>query len=134
MTTLRKCCRLAVGTLAGGWMLVLAAPVQSQSWSAPTPGPGFTPHVGAGKTLYDKHCAMCHGSDLRGSGKGPPLLHRVYEPSHHADFSFQLAARNGVRAHHWQFGNMPPIPAASPDDVANITAYVRAEQRKAGIR
>jgi hypothetical protein len=29
---------------------------------------------------------------------------------------------------------MKAIPGLSADDVAHITAYVRAEQRKAGIR
>lgn len=62
------------------------------------------------------------------------MLHKVYEPSHHGDAAFQMAAKYGVRAHHWQFGDMKPVPAVTPDEVAHITAYVRAEQRKVGIK
>ena len=87
-----------------------------------------------GKQLYEANCASCHGPELQGTDKGPPFLHRVYEPSHHGDAAFQMAARNGVRAHHWKFGDMLPVPGLKPDDVAHITAYVRMQQRKAGIR
>jgi hypothetical protein len=71
---------------------------------------------------------------LKGSDKGPPFLHPVYEPSHHGDASFQAAVRYGVRAHHWMFGDMPPVQGVSADDVAHITAYVRQQQRLVGIR
>ena len=100
----------------------------------PRPSPGLMPNPVAGKALYAQHCASCHGADLKGGDKGPPFLHRIYEPSHHADLAFQLAVRNGVRAHHWPFGDMEPVPGVTPDEVAHITAYIRAEQRKVGIR
>lgn len=108
--------------------------VQAQGWQVPKPSPGLMPNPAVGKKLFGTHCAACHGDALQGSDKGPPLLHRIYEPSHHADIAFQLAVKNGVRAHHWQFGDMAPVPQVNPDDVAHITAYVRAEQRKVGIR
>jgi len=108
--------------------------VQAQGWQVPKPSPGLMPNPAVGKKQFGTHCASCHGVALQGSDKGPPLLHRIYEPSHHADIAFQLAVKNGVRAHHWQFGDMAPLPQVTPDDVAHITAYVRAEQRKAGIR
>ena len=56
---------------------------------------------------------------------GPPLVHKIYEPSHHADFAFMRAAMQGVRAHHWKFGNMPKISEATSDDVTKIIPYVR---------
>ena len=104
----------------------------------PRTTPGLMPNPALGKTLYVRYCAACHGADLMGvdtgEKKGPPLLHKIYEPAHHGDAAFQLAARNGVRAHHWPYGDMAPVPQVTPDDVAHITAYVRAEQRKVGIR
>lgn len=116
------------------WLaLFLVASAQAQAWQVPKPSPGLMPNPTLGKSLYGKHCASCHGPDLMGSNSGPPMLHRVYEPSHHSDAAFQLAVKNGVRAHHWQFGNMAPVPQLNPDDVAHITAYIRAEQRKVGI-
>lgn len=87
-----------------------------------------------GKQRFDQHCAECHGPAAAGTDKGPPLVHIVYEPGHHPDEAFVAAALLGARAHHWQFGDMPPVPGVTPDDVAHITAYVRAEQRKVGIR
>jgi mono/diheme cytochrome c family protein len=91
------------------------------------------PNPTLGKKLYAANCSSCHGEDLKGSVKGPPFLHKIYEPSHHGDVAFQLAAKNGSRAHHWQFGDMPPVSTVTPDDVVHITAFVRAEQRKVGI-
>lgn len=89
-------------------------------------------HAG-GEAKFEQFCARCHGPKATGTDQGPPLVHRIYEPSHHGDMAFQRAAANGVRAHHWQFGNMPKIDGASPDDVRQITDYVRWLQRQAGI-
>ncbi len=118
------------------WVLTSAVslPVAAQGWKIPQPSPGLMPNPVQGKALYAQHCASCHGADLKGSNQGPPMLHRIYEPSHHADMAFQLAVANGVRAHHWQFGDMKPVPGLNPDTVAHITAFVRNEQRKAGIQ
>ena len=86
-----------------------------------------------GEERFNVLCSRCHGVYARGTGNGPPLVHKIYEPSHHGDFAFQRAAAQGVRAHHWEFGNMPKIVDASPDDVTLIIQYVRWLQRKAGI-
>lgn len=111
---------------------LFALPASAQQ--IPKPSPGLMPNPSVGKALYEKNCASCHGSNHKGTDKAPPFLHRFYEPSHHGDAAFQLAARNGVRAHHWNFGDMPPVSGVSPNEVAHITAYVRMLQRKAGIR
>jgi mono/diheme cytochrome c family protein len=87
----------------------------------------------AGEALFDAHCAACHGPRALGTDVGPALVHIVYAPAHHADEAFQLAVAVGVRAHHWRFGDMPPVPGLGRDDVAAITAYVRWLQRTAGI-
>lgn len=116
---------------------VLAAatgPARAQAMPIPAPSSGLMPNAALGKGLYAKHCAQCHGASLAGTNNGPPLVHRVYEPSHHGDAAFQIAVRYGVRQHHWKFGDMSSLPGVSADDVAHITSYVRAEQRNAGIR
>lgn len=87
-----------------------------------------------GERLFNENCAACHGENGVGNeGAGPPLVHKIYEPSHHGDVAFQLAAKNGVRAHHWPFGDMPPVSDVTENDVTNITAYIRALQRANGI-
>ncbi len=47
--------------------------------------------------------------------------------------AFYLAAQNGVRAHHWKFGDMPPQDGLTKADVAGIVTYVRELQRTNGI-
>ncbi len=88
-----------------------------------------------GETYYTAVCASCHGANAAGqNGVAPPLIHRIYEPSHHGDMAFVLAARNGVRAHHWKFGNMPPVEQPLTDaEIGAIITYVREIQRANGI-
>ncbi|MGX1497998.1 mono/diheme cytochrome c family protein [Labrenzia sp. MBR-25] len=88
----------------------------------------------AGQALYRKSCASCHGENAGGrDGIGPPLVHKIYEPGHHADGSFLLATARGVRAHHWPFGDMLPVEGVSQADVEKIVVYVRTLQRANGI-
>jgi mono/diheme cytochrome c family protein len=87
-----------------------------------------------GEKAFNKNCASCHGVNATGlDGLGPPLVHKIYEPNHHGDMSFQMAAQRGVRAHHWRFGNMPPVEGITLDEIAVITAYIRTLQRANGI-
>lgn len=87
-----------------------------------------------GKLAFDAKCSDCHGTNAAGmEGFAPPLVHKIYEPSHHGDMSFQLAVQNGVRAHHWKYGNMPPVEGLTKGDVRGIIAYVRELQRENGI-
>lgn len=86
-----------------------------------------------GELKFNNFCSRCHGAQGRGTNNGPPLVHKIYEPSHHADMAFQRAAAQGVRAHHWKFGNMPKIKGATQEDVTQIIGYVRWLQRQAGI-
>jgi mono/diheme cytochrome c family protein len=87
----------------------------------------------AGRAVFATYCLECHGQAATGTEKGPPLVHRVYHPGHHADPAFYLAPLQGVRAHHWGFGDMPPVEGITRDEVGTIVAYVRWLQRKAGI-
>jgi mono/diheme cytochrome c family protein len=98
------------------------------------PAPGFVGNAALGKQLFQVNCARCHGAMGRGSKQGPPLVHKVYRPGHHADMAFHLAVKNGTRQHHWHFGDMPPIAGVSAEEVAHMVAYVRREQRRAGIQ
>ena len=95
---------------------------------------GLADPAGEGAGLFAKTCAICHGQNASGSDKGPPLVHQIYEPGHHDDNSFYRAARQGVQAHHWSFGDMPPAPGVSNRDMSEIISYVRALQVAAGIR
>jgi mono/diheme cytochrome c family protein len=99
--------------------------------SASTPVP---PEFATGVALFNTHCSVCHGPSAVGTQQGPSLLSRVYVPSHHSDASFYLAVKQGVRAHHWLFGNMSAMPHVTEDEVTPIIAYVRWLQQQAGMR
>ena len=87
-----------------------------------------------GKRAFEAKCAACHGLNAAGNSEaGPPLIHIIYEPSHHGDEAFQRAAATGVRAHHWKFGNMPPLAGISDGEIQSIVAYVRRLQSANGI-
>lgn len=95
--------------------------------------PDLSPQATRGKTAFETNCAACHGSNAAGTDKGPPLVHDIYNPGHHADEAFFLAGKLGVRSHHWRYGDMPPQPQVTPDQMTAIVRYVRELQIANGI-
>jgi mono/diheme cytochrome c family protein len=110
-----------IQTTAGGAIVaVLSRPVEG--------------NAAIGKQIFDSACAACHGANAAGTdGLAPPLVHKIYEPSHHGDEAFQRAASLGVKSHHWPFGNMPPVQGLTRGDVSMIVTYIRELQRANGI-
>jgi len=91
-------------------------------------------NAAVGQGIFNTVCAACHGTNAVGiEGVGPPLIHVIYEPSHHADEAFQRAVAVGVRSHHWGFGDMAPVNGLTRGDVTMIVAYIREIQRANGI-
>ena len=86
-----------------------------------------------GEAAYNANCADCHGESAAGTKTGPPLIHDIYNPGHHSDQAFYLAAANGVRAHHWNYGDMPAQPQVSREEVTAIIRYIRELQEANGI-
>ena len=83
-----------------------------------------------GQTAFYAKCSSCHGANAVGQqGIAPPLVHKIYEPSHHGDEAFQRAVAMGVRMHHWTFGQMPSIDGLTRSDVATIISYIRELQQ-----
>jgi mono/diheme cytochrome c family protein len=127
---------LLLGAFAAYWMF---ASGETAGGESPAPMvnvvvPNLTSVAKIGEQLFNQNCAVCHGANAAGTqGMGPPLIHIIYESNHHGDASFVIAVKNGVRAHHWSFGNMPAIDGVSEDDVGLIIQYVRELQRANGI-
>lgn len=133
--------------LAGGWLADQSSSDSEQSSDEAAALPEgaalvevvlpdeLSPEAGIGKEVFDATCGSCHGMNAAGrNGAGPPLVHRVYEPSHHADVAFTMAARSGVRAHHWQFGNMPAVEQQLTEaEIGYVVRYVRELQQANGI-
>lgn len=88
----------------------------------------------SGEDSFQNRCAVCHGQNADGSATGPPLVNRLYEIGHHPNFSFHNAVNKGVTAHHWNFGDMPPIPNVAPEEIDAIICHVRDLQRAEGIQ
>ena len=96
--------------------------------------PDISGNLAVGQNIFESICAACHGAQGVGNTEaGPPLIHKIYEPSHHGDESFQRAVAQGVRAHHWRFGDIPPVEGLTRGDVAMVIGYIREIQRANGI-
>ena len=121
--------RAAVWSSLVTFALVASSACSGSGQSAPA----TKAELARGARTYAANCASCHGTDLRGTDRGPSHLSELYKPSHHADDAFLLAALRGVRAHHWDFGDMPPVEGLEEDEIDAIVAYVRTVQEREGF-
>ena len=134
MTRTRVFAGLAVIVLAAlGWMIFGSGSRTPTTANATVTAPILSGTAAEGAALFTRYCIECHGENAGGSDKGPPLIHKYYEPSHHPDQAFLVAALYGARQHHWQFGNMPPVEGITEDEVIRIITFARAVQRANGI-
>jgi len=127
------------------WLIVLftsaaiSAAIACSSPNEPTASPTSAKVDNAqsaysGEDSFQNRCAVCHGQNAEGTQTGPPLVNRLYEIGHHPNFSFHNAVNKGVTAHHWNFGDMPPIPNVEPEEIEAIICHVRDLQRAEGIQ
>jgi len=116
----------AAAILAGGAALAASLPSKVTM-------PELSAVAMLGQAAFAKYCASCHGADAGGTRSGPPLIHPIYHPGHHADMAFVIAARRGSRAHHWKFGDMPPVKDITDQEIDQIIVFVREVQRANGI-
>jgi len=125
--SIRKISICAVMTLIA--VPVVAKPLDPNSVKTPK----MTPALNLGKMNYDALCSSCHGKNAAGTDKGPTFLNRVYHPGHHGDGAFFIAPKNGARAHHWKFGDMPPVKDITDGQIRKIVPYIRAVQKENGL-
>lgn len=116
------------------WFTEILSPKGEDPPAPAAPGIAVPSLLRDGETEFAAYCATCHGLSAEGTKVGPSLLGRIYARNHHSDPSFYQAVERGVRAHHWRFGDMPPIPEATKEKTAQIIAYVRWLQEQAGVR
>jgi len=126
---------LVIAVLVGGVVVLIGqlTATDNSKTIARLNVPAFSSTAIRGQQLFNETCAACHGNNAAGSNNGPPLVHRLYVPNHHGENAFQAAVQRGVRAHHWNFGNMPPQPQVSQEDVTLIVRYIREMQRANGL-
>ena len=106
---------------------------ESKSAELPVTESALSETARAGEELFNANCSVCHGVGATGTSQGPPLIDRIYHPGHHPDFSIRNAVRQGVKQHHWLFGDMAPVADVSSDEVEKIICYIREAQRADGI-
>ncbi len=137
MTLFEKLPKYAVvAALAGGVAVMgyqLFAPTQITA-SVNVRVPELSVKATAGKQAFDANCAQCHGKNASGTDRGPPLVHDIYNPGHHSDAAFLFATKRGVSQHHWPYGNMPPQPQVTEEQITAIVQYVRELQMENGIK
>lgn len=115
---------------------VAASQAFNKGGDAPTVSvkvPALSAQASAGKVAFDANCAQCHGTNGAGTKQGPPFVNDIYNPGHHGDIAFSLAVRQGVRRHHWPYGDMPAQPKVTDAQLADIVRYVRELQQANGI-
>ncbi len=124
---------LVIAALIGGVFVMFSGGGERPVTSIDVKMPALSDLASNGQTLFKANCSQCHGTSAGGTNQGPPLIHKYYEPNHHGDGAFYRAAANGVRAHHWRFGNMPPITTVTNQDLGKIVAFIREVQKANGI-
>jgi mono/diheme cytochrome c family protein len=78
----------------------------------------------AGAVVFHKNCARCHGVNLEGTKKAPPLA-EIQKKKHWTDERITKRVLNGA-------GKMPSFrDSLSPDQIQQLIAYLRAEHRPA---
>lgn len=95
--------------------------------------PAMSEKLNLGKMNYEAYCASCHGKTARGTDKGPTFISKIYHPGHHGDGAFYIAPKKGARAHHFKFGDMPPVEGVNDTQLGTIIEYVRAVQQANGL-
>ncbi|MFV2092522.1 MAG: cytochrome c [Hyphomicrobiales bacterium] len=127
-----KAMPLLVAAVLIGGVVIMFTGGKSKGFVVDVKVPNLSAVALEGEQLFNSTCARCHGNNAAGTDKGPPFVYTIYNPGHHGDIAFVLAAKNGVRAHHWRYGNMPAL--GTPEaDVLKIVRYVRELQRANGI-
>lgn len=122
--------------------LILSAAVTAPAMVAPPilfsePNPGHREKLErrslsqlayAGKRLFIRHCADCHGQEGRGTIAGPSLHDDAYKPKNLSRKEFHQAVTRGVKAQRWSFGDMPATRSLSFNEIEMIGRYVRELQ------
>jgi len=104
---------LVLGGMLGCGLLATVRARQTPSEEKAAPG-----DAAAGKRLFERHCALCHGIDGKG-GRGPALnrVHLAHAPD---DEELKSVIAEGIPP------SMPEGWFLDEEDVANLAAFVRS--------
>src|SRR3546814_18786738 len=95
--------KLVVLAVIAGGLGLLASRLLDTGGGAATVNvavPTLSPVAVAGRVAFNANFAQCHGKSGVGPQQGPPSLHDIYNPGHHAAQAFPTTFRQGLRPHH----------------------------------
>lgn len=78
----------------------------------------------AGRPIFERHCAPCHG--ISGSGGRGPRLNRTYLPHAPDDIELRSVISNGIPP------GMPDASYLSEEEIANVAAHIRSLAKRPG--
>jgi cytochrome c oxidase cbb3-type subunit 3 len=81
-----------------------------------------------GEPLFKQNCAACHGETARGA-QGPNLVRSVVVLHDEKEKEIGPVIQNGRPQ-----AGMPPFPQLSPDDIHNISEYIKLQVEDAANR
>ncbi len=83
----------------------------------------------AGKAVYDKKCATCHGKE--GEGKAAIAKMMKVELRHLGSTEVQAKSDEQLKKESLEgIGKMKPVKGVSDEDAANLIAYLRTLKQK----
>ncbi len=88
-------------------------------------GPQAAGDAKAGKVVYDRKCASCHGAN----GEGKPALAKALKVEIRALGSKEVQAKSDevlAKESSEGVGKMRPVKGLSEKDVADLVAYIRS--------
>lgn len=105
------------------WTAALIFGAASFAWAAPAGD------AKAGKAVFDRSCATCHGMNGEGKEAIGKMLHTTMKPlgskevQEKSDAELKKAVTEG-------FGKMQPVKGLNAKQVDDVIAYVRAFGKK----
>lgn len=115
--------------MKSGMAVIIVAALVSPYAFAGNGGAAAKGDAGAGKDVFTKHCAMCHGADASGNtpmakalgATIPDYRSKTVQDMTDADIKKQITQGKN---------KMPAQTGLTDDDIANVIAYVRTFAKK----
>ena len=71
---------VVIALVIGGAFFMMSKGGKQKDVGIPVKMPELSAVAQAGQSLFQANCARCHGVNVGGTRKGPPLIHKYYEP------------------------------------------------------
>jgi mono/diheme cytochrome c family protein len=111
------------------WTAALILGAASFAWAAPSTAGKPPGEAKAGKAVFDKSCATCHGMNGEGKDAIAKMLHTTMKPlgskevQDKSDEELKKVVTDGS-------GKMQPVKGLSAKQVDDVIAYVRTFAKK----